>query len=287
MKTGRKMEEPSTLTAYRAACPESTWNEMRDNPFHGGQSAYRDIKTTLVRGQRCLCAYCETRIADGTTDHEINARKTEQRVEHFHPKEDVDRPPNWALHWPNLWAVCHGGSDWPPEGEPLNPARHEQPLGENLSCDAFKARQIESGQLNNSPEGWVLAPHEIPPFPLLFQFAPDGTPEPHVANCQNVLIPGNNHSDTETIVAQTITHLNLGCSRLNRVRRIARAQLEKRIETDRRANPGRPADDIMLRLVRRLFSETPESPWPEFFTLIRWRLRETAERRLQEMRYSG
>jgi uncharacterized protein (TIGR02646 family) len=64
---------------------------------------------TLVIGQRCLCTYCEIKIADGTSDAEIGAKTHEQRVEHFHPKDDVNLPPNWALHWPNLWAVCQGG----------------------------------------------------------------------------------------------------------------------------------------------------------------------------------
>jgi uncharacterized protein (TIGR02646 family) len=241
----------------------------------------------LIRGQRCLCAYCETRIAEGISDAEIEARKAEQRVEHFHPKEDVQRPPNWALHWPNLWAVCHGGSDWPPEGEPLNPDKHVEPLRENLSCDAFKNQQIESGKLHDLPDGWILSPAEIPAFPLLFEFSPDGAPEPHKTNCQTVTIPANQHPDTKTIVAETIRHLNLGCPRLNRMRSIARAQLEKRIEQARKANPGKPHHDVLLQLARRVFPTDVNSPWPQFFTLLRWRLRDIAEQRLNEMGYTG
>src|SRR4051794_17876168 len=93
---------------------------MRNDPHHGGQQAYRDIKRTLVRAQRCLCAFCEMRIADGTDNAALDARKSEQRVEHFHPKDDTVRPPNWALHWPNLWTVCLGGSRRPLTGEAVD-----------------------------------------------------------------------------------------------------------------------------------------------------------------------
>ena len=287
MKTCPKLDEPATLVAYRAAVPDSTWDQMKDDPFHSGMAAYRDTKTTLVRGQRCLCGFCEQRIADGTTDDEIAARRSEQRVEHFHPKADRQRPPNWALHWPNLWAVCTGGDDWPPAGEPLDPDRHIHPLIENLSCDAYKGRQIEKNLLPNPPEGWILAPDQVPPFPLIFEFASDGTPLPHATNCQNVNIPGNQYADTATLVAETIKHLNLGCTRLKRMRSIVRAQLEKQIEMQRKMNPGRSANEVMLDLARRLFSQSPNSPWPAFFTLIRWRLRHSAEIRLQDMGYTG
>jgi hypothetical protein len=62
MKICKKMPEPASLDAYRSAQPEGTWDQMRDDPYHGGQPAYRDIKSTLVKAQRCLCAYCEIRM---------------------------------------------------------------------------------------------------------------------------------------------------------------------------------------------------------------------------------
>lgn len=287
MKTGLRPAEPASLIAYKQAQPNSSWDEMKEDPHHGGQTAYRDIKVTLVRGHRCLCVYCETRIANGTSDEEILASRRDQRVEHFHPKSDMNHPPNWALHWPNMWAVCHGGSDWPPEGEPLDPAKQLLPLEENLTCDAFKDQQISKGLLHNPPEGWLLAPDQIPPFPNLFQFAPDGTPEPHTENCVAVAIPGNNHADTQSIVAETIRQLNLGCTRLNRNRNIVRAQLEKRIGEQRLGKPGQPAADVMLQLARRLFPTDLASPWPEYFTLLRWRIGQPAETRLQELGYQG
>jgi len=278
-----KLIEPPSLTAYRTAKPEASWDEMRNDPFDGGQQAARDTKTTLVRGQRCLCAFCEMQIADDCSDAAITERKTEQRVEHFHPKSDTTRPPNWNLHWPNLWAVCLGGS----RQDEADQEDVRYPLPANLSCDAFKDHQIETGALDSSPEGWVLAPDEVPAFPLLFQYAPDGAPEPHPENCPITVIPNHHYADTTEFVAKTIEHLNLGCFRLNEMRRIVRAQLDKRIETARKASPGRAPDEVLLDLARRLFSAKLASPWPQFFSLIRWKLGSAAEKHLQNIQFNG
>jgi uncharacterized protein (TIGR02646 family) len=259
---------------------------MKDDPHCGGRRSYGEIKRTLVRAQRCLCAFCEMRIADGTDDAAIDARKDEQRVEHFHPKDDTAGPLNWALHWPNLWSVCLGGSKRPVAGTAVNPATYMEPLPENLSCDAFKDRQMREGRLPASPEGWVLAPDEVPAFPILFTFAPDGAPEPHAANCASVTLANNKHRDTLTMVAKTIEHLNLGCARLNRNRRIAKARLEKQIAQLRQRTPGAPARHVLTSLARRLFPQQLASPWPEFFTLIRWRLGATAEEQLRAIRFA-
>lgn len=83
MKKCMKLLEPPTFEAYRQAQPQGSWDQMPNDPFHGGQQAYTDVKRTLVRGQRCLCAYCEIEIAGGTDDADIDAKKHEQRVEHF------------------------------------------------------------------------------------------------------------------------------------------------------------------------------------------------------------
>lgn len=283
MKHCAKAQEPQTLLTYRARNPDGTWEEMRNDPFNDGLQAAADTKTTLVRGQRCLCAFCEMKIANDCSDAAIAERKSEQRVEHFHPKSDPARPPNWNLHWPNLWAVCLGGSkqdDGKQEGVRF-------PLPANLSCDAFKGYQVEKGFLPESPEGWLLSPDEVPAFPLLIGYAPDGTPEPHFENCKATLIPNHHYADTSELVAKTIEHLNLGCFRLNEARRIVRAQLEKRIASARQASPTALPQDVLLALARRLFSSNASSPWPQFFSLLRWKLGAAAERRLNEMNYIG
>jgi len=283
VKRCAKLNEPPMLTAYRVAKPDATWEEMRDDPSHGGQQAARDTKTTLVRGQRCLCAFCEEQIALDCADAVIAVRKAEQRVEHFHPKSDPARPPNWNLHWPNLWAVCLGGSKQDDQAQ--EDVRY--PLPVNLSCDSFKDHQIAKGLLNASPEGWVLAPNELPAFPLLFQYAPDGAPEPHPANCAITVIPHHHYTDTSEFVSKTIEHLNLGCFRLNESRRIVRAQLEKRIASARTASPGAAPDQVLLGLARRMFSADTNSPWPRFFSLLRWKLGPAAERHLQDIHFNG
>jgi uncharacterized protein (TIGR02646 family) len=207
VKACLKLPEPASLTAYRQAQPSASWDNMRNDSLHGGQQAYLDVKRSLIRGQRCLCAYCEIRLADGLDDQAIDAKRHEQRVEHFHPKSDNSGPLNWALHWPNLWAVCLGGSDRPPAGVPADPLRFQEPLPANLSCDAFKEGQIERGRLPASPEAWILSPDEVPAFPILFQYAPSGMPEPHSANCAVTAIPNNHHADTAILVSKTIEHL--------------------------------------------------------------------------------
>lgn len=287
MKAIPRADEPATLTAFRSAQPTATWDRMREDAFHEGQQSYLDIKATLVRVQRGLCAYCERSLADKLDDDAIASKRSQQRVEHFHPKSDTTGIINWALHWPNLLVVCHGGSERPAGGGPIDLDRYLPPLPDNLSCDQFKDYQIGGGRLDENPEGFILDPHEVPAFPRLFRFAPDGTPEPDHPNCAITTIPGNRHADTSTLVLETIKHLNLGCARLNRTRNIVRSQLEKRIRTIRLRNVGVPAHDIELGLARSLFPGKPGLPWHRFFTIIRWRLGEIAEERLREIYYAG
>ena len=110
---------------------------MCDDGLNFGPTTYSEIKVTLLRGQRRLCAYCEMELAKGTDADVILENRRLQRVEHFHEKEDeINRPPNWDLMWENLWAVCMGGSVNPPAREPVDPRQTMQPIKDNLSCDA-------------------------------------------------------------------------------------------------------------------------------------------------------
>jgi len=235
-----------------------------------------------MRGQRCLCAFCECLLAPDSSDRSIQEHRTSQRVEHFRPKSSA-RPPNWDLLWENLWAVCMGGSSQ--TDEERRTGLH--PLPDNLSCDAFKDHQQQHGRLPADPAGRILAPDEVPAFPRLFAFSPDGVPEPDINTCENVTIPSNQYLTTRELVLKTIEHLNLGCFRLAERRRIARAQLEKRIEQTRKQNQGAPPSQVMKALARSLFSANTDRAWPEFFTLIRWRLGDVAEDQLTDMGYDG
>ncbi len=284
MKRCIKLDEPASLVTFRQAKPDADWDEMRNDPHHGGKEAYTDIKKTLIKGQRCLCAYCEMQIAEEPDDATLEATRHEQRVEHFHPKSDRSTSRNWNLDWSNLWAVCQGGSK---KSQKLDTQRFLPPLPENLSCDAFKDHQIEKGKLPLNPEGWMLSPEEIPAFPLLFEFDPNGRPQPHSRNCRDFVPIRNNYDDAGTLVAKTIEHLNLGCHRLNEARRIRRAQVEKDIARERKKNPGASPEEVYLRLMHRYFPRDRDKPWPKFFSIIRWRLGEAAERYLREIGYDG
>ena len=286
MKRCVKASEPTALAAFREVRPASTWEDMRNDALHGGKKAYVEIKRSLVRSQRARCAYCEIEISSGVEDAAVDAAREKQRVEHFHPKRDFAGSVNWALHWPNLWAVCKGGSNKPIDNEIQDGRHYLPPLPDNLSCDAYKELQRINGKLPDDPKGWILAPNEVPAFPLLFHFAPDGRPEPHPENCAGFVAVENKYSNTAILVSKTIEHLNLGCNRLNRLRRIARAQLEKNIERARKANPSEAPQAILQRLARRIF-EDGQTTWPEFFTLVRWRLGAAAEDRLQSIDFQG
>src|SRR6266545_8277783 len=54
MKRCLKLPEPISFSAYRHAQPAGTWDDIRNDPFHGGMQAYRDAKNALVKGQRCF-----------------------------------------------------------------------------------------------------------------------------------------------------------------------------------------------------------------------------------------
>lgn len=282
IKRCKKLPEPISLTGYRAENPDAKWDEMRNDPHHDGIRAAQETKVTLIRGQRCLCAFCECLLAADSSDESLQAHKANQRVEHFRPKSSA-RPPNWDLLWTNLWTVCMGGSA---QTEEVRSAGLH-PLPDNLSCDAFKDHQQQHGRLPADPAGRILAPDEVPAFPRLFAFSPDGVPEPDFNNCEKVAIASNQYLTTREMVSKTIEHLNLGCFRLAERRRIARAQLEKRIEQTRKQNPGKHPREVMEVFARSLFSTNSDRAWPEFFTLIRWRLGEVAEKQLTDMGYDG
>lgn len=94
MKCCCKEREASSLQAFRSARPTATWEQMRDDPHNCGKTAYAEIKASLLRSQRGLCAYCEM---------DLGVNSSQQRVEHYHSKSDLTDQKNWALDWSNLW----------------------------------------------------------------------------------------------------------------------------------------------------------------------------------------
>lgn len=285
MKRVARLPEPQQLTDYRTQCPESTWKELCEDPLDGGMSAHRAIKRTTLAQQRCLCAFCEQRIYNEVPDLSINHNIASIRTEHFHPKSDKSTDTNWHLIWENLWAVCDGGDNWPPMAL-ADPRQRVEPKHENKSCDAFKNDQVISGKLSQQPEGWLLAPDSIPAFPNLFRFSTKGEIKADADVLAVVIIQGNRLPSTEMLVEATITHLNLNCSRLSRLREAVIEELDIAFFERMESEPDR-GPEIMADFASYIFVVDPQKPWPEYFSLYRWYLGDAAEARLQQIGYTG
>ena len=270
MKRILKGDEPGSLQAFRAAQPQATWEELRDDALHCGKQAYADIRTQTHQDQNGLCAYCEIDIRDN------NPLKS--RIEHFHPNSDTGSATNWALDWPNMMAVCAGGSFR--HGE----APHTlEPLDQNLSCDAHKDRMIQQGQLPESCEGWVLNPLGLPARPSLFTLNKfDGSLSPDATACATAApLPDNRHISVAELVQHTIDMLNLNCERLRQARLQVIWDIERNKKRQRDANI--PASQALPRLAQRYF----RTRWPQFFTTISLCLGTAAEAHLQAVHYQG
>lgn len=252
MKRVAKGVEPAALQAYRQAQPQASWDAMRDDALHGGQQAYADIRTQTHHDQGGLCAYCEIDIRDNDS--------LKSRIEHFHPKSDCSMAVNWALAWPNMLAVCAGGS-----------YRYGQvphtlaPLEENLSCDAHKDRLIQKNLLAQACEGWVLDPLTLAGWPAsLFALSKsDGRLGANEAQCSQFdPWPGNHHADMAALLTHTITALNLNCTRLREARLRVIWDIERNKKKQRDA--GLNAQQGLQNLVKRYLGQR----WSGFFTTI-------------------
>ncbi len=271
MKRILKGNEPSTLTAYRNAAPLSQWDEMKNNPHYGGQQSYQDCRTELVIQQGGLCAYCEIDI------HDNDPLKC--RVEHFHPKSDVNPQHNWALDWQNMLAVCNGGSYQYIAANGF----YLEPMNENLSCDAYKDRMVQSDKLPTQCDGWILNPTQLAAFPVLFILEKHtGKLLPNSVTCGNVLSFANNqHVSVEVLVQHTINMLNLNCERLTTARLLVVRDIENNKKKQRQH--GFSPQQGLGNLAQRYF----QYQWKAFFTTMRLCLGQPAEDYLQSTNYQG
>jgi len=263
-----KGAEPASLKTYRQAQPRATWDELRNDPHHGGQVAYTEIRTQTHQDQGGLCAYCEIDIRDN------NSLKS--RIEHFHPKSDKNPSINWALAWPNMLAVCAGGS------YKHGSAPHTlEPLNENLSCDAHKDRLIQQKQLHEACEGWVLDPSGLPTSPSLFSINMlSGELRASEHSCANAPPwPNNQHASIVELVEHTIAVLNLNCHRLCEARLIVIRDIERNKKRQRAA--GHTPQQGLENLARRYLQRR----WPAFVTTIRLCLGPAADNYLQQVQY--
>jgi len=260
-------EEPQELTEFRRRFPSNTWEQMREDGE--GRVAYEIIRRTLIHGQGGLCAFCEVGI------HDNDPLKC--HVEHFHPKTDNSDAHNWALDWENMLAVCMGGSQ-----RHQSPPHSLEPLEENLSCDAFKNKMIQSGRLSENCEGWIINPKEMPAIPLLFFLERNtGRLVPDETQCAGIEFENNEHSCTRLLVQNTIDMLNLNCDRLCQARKRIVWDIERNKKKLRKA--GRSPQQALEELANHYFRKH----WPAFFTTIRFCLGAAAEQYLADRGFQG
>jgi len=270
MKRVLKQQEPTELARFRDKDPQSTWQQMKDDANFGGSEAYVACRTQLLEDQGGICAFCEIGI------HDNDPLKC--RVEHFHPKSDISPAHNWALDWNNLLAVCAGGS------YRFGATPHTQePLAENLSCDAYKDQMIQSGRLSDQCEGWILNPTQLLAAPNVFQLEKStGRLLPDNSSCAMAPNwPGNQHSSIQALVQHTIDMLNLNCDRLCQARLVIIRDVER--NKKRQRDQGYSAEQGLSNLVTRYFRQD----WPEFFTTIRICLGAAAEAHLLNIAFQG
>jgi uncharacterized protein (TIGR02646 family) len=244
---------------------------MRNDTQWGGRQAYLDCRAQTISDQGGLCAYCEIDIRDN------NPLKC--RVEHFHPKSDIARPPNWALDWQNMLGVCNGGTS----RHVSSPGFFHEPLKQNLSCDAYKDQQVQAGALQLACEDWILSPLAVHAFPCLFKVNKfDGSIAADSTACQAVEPWSNNqHATVAELVQHTIDMLNLNCSRLKDARLAVIRDIEKNKKKQRAQ--GFDGAQGMANLVQYYFRQA----WPRFFTVIRLCFGQAAETHLQAANYQG
>lgn len=251
MKRVLKCVEPLTLAAFKEAFPNGTWDEMRNEPMYG-QQAFADCRRQVIGDQGGLCAYCEKKL-------DINAQ-----LEHFYPKSFSSKGHNLHLDWHNMLAVCDGGK---------SADKTNNPLPENLSCDANKDREHKGRRLY-APDN-LLNPRNLPSSRNLFVFnVSNGCLSPNKANCDCAEVDINK-------LEKTIEALNLNCHRLCRERLDIYRMINKRRQTlmDRRYS-REEATDIMSK---QYFSNR----WPQYFTTYRCCLGQAAEKYLRSINYNG
>lgn len=249
----KSQDAPQCLSDFKQNNPTGTWDQFRDQ-----NNKYLEVRDSLYRDQGGLCAYCELKLIPDN-----------QQVAHFHPKSDKSSTHNWALDWTNLWLACKGGSqNWMTDVSCYLP-----PLPENLSCDECKGNKI----LDDA----VLAPSEVLAFPNIFRY------EQHLNRLEiHVNKDACERSGVDIVKAQaTIDKFNLNCQRLAAARLSLHRQLENAIKKLRES--GRDPEDGFMRLAQKHLTKDVNESWPQFFSLVRWRFRNTAESYLQACGYIG
>jgi uncharacterized protein (TIGR02646 family) len=248
---------PAPLAAFQQDDPKATWDKLRAE----GRAVYDELCKTLQTDQAGLCAYCEL---------EATKEANSLQIEHIIAKSHQDPACNWALHWPNLLAVCTGGSRWAGEQD-----RYLEPLPDNLSCDQHKNHLVNTGSIGGDSRGFIINPLDLPAFPPLVAVLHDGRLIPNPDACASVEISPNACSTTEELIARSIEHLNLNCIRLC----LARIAAVKNVSGEMRKAR---AESLCPR-----FLSLRNGRRRQFFTVFRCRLGKAAEAYLAASGFQG
>ncbi len=258
MKTIKKGDIPPTMQAWVAENPDETWEALKDQ-----RAAHDELCGQLVVDQGGLCAYCEIDLvlkpSDGHGDF---------RVEHYHPKKRQTPPTaiNYALHWPNLLAVCHGGSRSYLASTIAD--RHTSP---DHCCDVPKG--------DNNWLGIILDPQAIPAFPGLFSFVEQGAQSGEIAVAKDC------PDELKDRAAQSIDKLRLNAKRLCTRRKPVIDGLRQSVEV--LLTQGYDLDTAMQELAQSQLRKNAFQCWPKYFSCIRWYLGQHAEEQLRRIDYQG
>jgi uncharacterized protein (TIGR02646 family) len=258
MKTIPKSAAPPSLQTWVDANPDETWDALSN------ERALRDeLCGQLMIDQGGLCAYCEIdlvlKAVDGLDDF---------RVEHFVPKKPQipATPINYALHWPNLLAVCHGGSrSW------LASHIKDRHTSPDHCCDVPKG--------DNNWLGIILDPQTIPAFPALFAFIEQG------AQAGQINVADTCPKELKEQAANSIEKLRLNARRLSTRRKPVIDALRENVEV--LLAQGYELEAAMQELAQSQLRKSASQCWPKYFSCIRWYLGSHAEDQLRRIDYQG
>lgn len=259
-KVNKTFPAPPLLDNYKNTNPHDDWEQFRNN----GGDGYKSVKKQLIQDQRELCAYCEIDLrqygGQGLDDF---------RVEHFFPKSPHTPPPNHALDWQNMLGVCTGGNS-----RGIGDAqRFTKP---DYSCDEPKG-----------DENWVgviLDPQrDIPAFPPIFEFDEQGRMA--VSQQCPLHLQGAARSSIEKLRLSPPPSKDIPNPRLIRFRKTVIEMLSTQL--GELLGQGLNAAQAASQLAEIYFPANHDSPWPAFFSCIRWYLGPAAEARLQAIDYQG
>lgn len=201
--------------------PNELQTFCRDNPvcnkwdvfYNNYSESYKRLKLIILSQQGGLCAYCEEKLPQN--------EPSLQRVEHFHPKEDVSSTHNWAFDWNNMIVTCHGGSR--EDDGHTDSSQKKAKRNTELHCDASKEQYITPERC----EGYLLNPLTMPVECLFSLDRRTGELQPNDDACRTVTVQDNHFDSVPELVRSTIEILNLNCNRLNEKRRKVIQEFER------------------------------------------------------------